>query len=181
MRFATKAIELGDITLRRFRPSDYFYIIKWIGKIEINHFFTNRGKPKSKKEALSIVLKSSVKYFVRKNFYCWAIIVDGKPNGIIRRIENKDKNDKKCFIHYFVNSDYWGRGICSTALSGVIACLKADGFDRIYASCDVENKASERVMQKAGMVKLKTYKNSYKYANGDVSDRVYYKYPQSIS
>lgn len=55
-------------------------------------------------------------------------------------------------IGYVLNREYWGRGIMTEAAD----LLMEFGFGklnlhRIYATCDTENKASERIMQKLGM------------------------------
>ncbi|UOQ44856.1 GNAT family N-acetyltransferase [Halobacillus salinarum] len=55
-------------------------------------------------------------------------------------------------LGYVLSKDYWGRGLITEAVRAVISF----GFDqldlvRIQARCFVDNKGSERVMNKAGM------------------------------
>lgn len=55
---------------------------------------------------------------------------------------------------YVLARPWWGRGLMSEALSEVVAwSLRQDGVWRIGAVCDVENLASARVMEKAGLAR----------------------------
>jgi len=53
---------------------------------------------------------------------------------------------------YVLNRGYWGKGYATEAAKALIhfgfSKLK---FHRIWATCDVQNKASARVLEKAGM------------------------------
>ncbi len=47
---------------------------------------------------------------------------------------------------------YWGRGYMTEAVKALIAwALKQKEIFRVWAVCDIDNKASARVMEKAGM------------------------------
>ncbi len=53
---------------------------------------------------------------------------------------------------YVLRRDHWGRGLMTEALSACIEVALADpGVWRAWAYCDVDNPASGRVMEKAGM------------------------------
>lgn len=54
-------------------------------------------------------------------------------------------------VGYVLHPDYWGRGIVTEALSAVIDFAFTHGLNRIEANHAVENPASGRVMEKAGM------------------------------
>ena len=54
-------------------------------------------------------------------------------------------------IGYALCPDVWGRGYATAALKLAIADLFAVGFDQVVAGAFVENPASLRVMEKAGM------------------------------
>jgi RimJ/RimL family protein N-acetyltransferase len=55
-------------------------------------------------------------------------------------------------IGYGLARAYWGQGIMSEALqAAVVWALDQPGIFRVQAICDVENAASARVMEKAGM------------------------------
>jgi RimJ/RimL family protein N-acetyltransferase len=53
---------------------------------------------------------------------------------------------------YVFNPQVWGRGYCTEAAAAMLAFgLGELGLHRIYATCDPENRASARVMEKIGM------------------------------
>jgi RimJ/RimL family protein N-acetyltransferase len=53
---------------------------------------------------------------------------------------------------YVFNPQYWGRGYCTEAAAAILTFgLGELGLHRIYATCDPENRASARVMEKIGM------------------------------
>lgn len=54
-------------------------------------------------------------------------------------------------VGYVLHPGYWGRGIVSEALRAVIEFAFDNGLNRVEAIHAVENPASGRVMQKAGM------------------------------
>jgi RimJ/RimL family protein N-acetyltransferase len=57
-------------------------------------------------------------------------------------------------LGYVLGRAYWGRGYMSEALRAVVgAMLARDGIHRVWAVCDVENVASARVLEKAGLAR----------------------------
>ncbi len=60
----------------------------------------------------------------------------------------------RCGAGYVLAKAHWGRGYTTEALQALIAWAFAQpGLYRVDATCDVENVASYRVMEKAGMVR----------------------------
>lgn len=60
----------------------------------------------------------------------------------------------KIEVGYALARPYWGKGYMTEALRAVIAwALKQPDIYRVQAFCDVENIASRRVMEKAGMTR----------------------------
>lgn len=58
----------------------------------------------------------------------------------------------RVMLGYVLARAYWGRGYMTEAVKGVIGPALADPLIwRVWAVCDVENVASARVMEKAGM------------------------------
>ncbi len=77
-------------------------------------------------------------------------------------------------IGYFLLPEFWGKGYASE-----IACTLVDtffarmGLHRICATCNAENKGSERVMQKAGMT-LEGVLRKARYKQGVWHDELRY-------
>jgi RimJ/RimL family protein N-acetyltransferase len=58
----------------------------------------------------------------------------------------------ECQLLYAFHPDYWGRDIATEAARAMIRYgIETCGFDEIIGSTDAPNKASQRVMEKAGM------------------------------
>jgi ribosomal-protein-alanine N-acetyltransferase len=76
---------------------------------------------------------------------------------------------------YFILPEYHGQGFMTEALGEVIRfAFTEDGVFRISTGCLIENRASERVMQKCGFIKEAVYK-SYTWHDGRIKDRVEYR------
>ncbi len=88
----------------------------------------------------------------RGNICAWSII-EIERDYLIGMIELRVK-DSIADVGYVVAKSEWGKGYATEALLAVIdAGLALPGVDRVAAVCDVENLASARVMEKAGMVR----------------------------
>ena len=76
---------------------------------------------------------------------------------------------------YFILPEYHGQGYMTEALNKVIRfAFEDDSVYRISTGCITENRASERVMQKCGLIKKAEYK-SYTWHDGRMKDRVEYR------
>ncbi len=68
------------------------------------------------------------------------------------RISISDERHREGFIGYILNRDFWGQGYATELAQALIAFgFEKLGLHRIYATCDIENKASAHVMEKIGM------------------------------
>jgi RimJ/RimL family protein N-acetyltransferase len=55
-------------------------------------------------------------------------------------------------LGYVLVARHWGKGLATEAVSALVnTAWKIPSLYRIWATCDVDNKASARVMEKAGM------------------------------
>lgn len=94
-----------------------------------------------------------VTYYNKINYYHWAI-VDVVSEEVIGSISVSNiKNRKKyCEVGYTVAKKRWNEGIATEVLKSVLEFLTGNvGFETVRAIHDVRNKASGRVMEKAGM------------------------------
>lgn len=82
---------------------------------------------------------------------------------------------KLVHVGYFMLSEHHGKGYMTEALREILRyAFEEDGVYRICTGCLAENKASERVMQKCGLIKEAEYK-SYVWHDGKMKDRVEYR------
>jgi len=112
----------------------------------------------------------------KKHFYSF-IVIDSTNNRIIGSIQLKsiDWNIPKAEVGYYIDSDYEGKGITSTAVSKVIAY----GFDelkmnKLFLRANSENKGSVRVAEKNGFRVEGVLRKDYKSTDGTLVDLVYY-------
>lgn len=78
-------------------------------------------------------------------------------------------------VGYFIRDAYWGQGYTAEAFKEVIRfAFQEDGVYRITCGCLKENSASERVMQKCGMIKEAEFKE-YQWHDGKLKDRLQYR------
>ena len=76
---------------------------------------------------------------------------------------------------YFTYPKYWGNGYTSEALRSVLEyAFTKDDVYRVTTGCLAENKGSERVMQKNGMIKEAEHKD-YEWHDGKMKDRLEYR------
>jgi [ribosomal protein S5]-alanine N-acetyltransferase len=81
----------------------------------------------------------------------FAIVVEGAAVGGIGLIFHGDIYHRSAELGYWLGEAYWGRGLATEAVSGVVEWGFAN-FDiaRIYAGVLAWNPASARVLEKAG-------------------------------
>jgi|SRR5581483_6489129 len=82
--------------------------------------------------------------------YCWAITITPEDHAIGMigcRVREYDAD-----FGYVLNRECWGRGYATEAAQAVVTWLKSlSGICRIWATCDTENLASVRVLEKVGL------------------------------
>ena len=88
--------------------------------------------------------------------YPWAIVLR-QENRLVGQIGLTRFQERagEAFLWYSLNRLYWGRGIMTEALAAVLEY----GFNQldlssIHASCHADNRASWRVMERAGLQRL---------------------------
>uniref|UniRef100_A0A803Q198 N-acetyltransferase domain-containing protein n=1 Tax=Cannabis sativa TaxID=3483 RepID=A0A803Q198_CANSA len=104
----------------------------------------------SKEEALTYIEKVAIPHPWRR-----AICLDDRCIGYVSA--KPESGDNKCRAHlsYAVGADYWGQGIVTTAVKMAITLVfnEFPGLVRLEALVEVENSASQRVLEKVGFLK----------------------------
>ncbi|TWT13241.1 GNAT family N-acetyltransferase [Planomicrobium sp. CPCC 101079] len=66
----------------------------------------------------------------------------------------RDQANQSGEIGYIINPAFWGQGIATEAASWLIGFgFNELGLHRIYATCNPQNAASQKVLEKSGVVK----------------------------
>ena len=96
--------------------------------------------------------------FILRCIRCWKdeaafpwVIVRKNDSALVGMIELRiDKSAAN--LGYVVAREHWGNGYATEATKTVVEwAMRQDSIYRIWATCDVENLASARVLEKAGM------------------------------
>jgi ribosomal-protein-alanine N-acetyltransferase len=103
----------------------------------------------------------------------WGVVLEGKVVCTCGFLE-WNRHSSRAEIGYALSSRYWGRGLMTEAVRGVIAFgFRTMNLNRIQGRCEIENIASVRVMEKAGM-KLEGVLREHEYSEGNYLDIAIY-------
>jgi ribosomal-protein-alanine N-acetyltransferase len=148
-------------TLRPYRPGDLESLVRHINDKEIVRYMLSVPHPYTEKHGKAWIrmtrniarrkIPTSIEY---------AIEIDGEVvgGGGIMNI-----HDHKAEIGYWLGRAYWGRGIMTGVVKEITKyCFNELGLRRIYARTMIPNKASIRVLEKAGFKYEATMRKSVK-------------------
>ncbi|WP_066688666.1 GNAT family N-acetyltransferase [Christensenella intestinihominis] len=103
-----------------------------------------------------------------------AIVADGRAAGSIGVFFGTDVYEKSAEIGYWLGEPFWGHGIMSEAVSRICRYVFAKyEIERIYAEPFARNRASRRVLEKAGFILEGVLRDSV-YKNGVLQDSCMY-------
>ncbi len=144
-------LETERLVLRKLTADDADDLREWLG-LDIVYRYWGRSASKGEKnpELLFIDPRPNVKRKPCHDFI-WGIVnkADGKVIGIID--VHDVENDRLGNVGYRINPEYWSCGICTEALRRVVDFIFIETtLDRLNADADVENIASNRVLEKSG-------------------------------
>ena len=122
--------------------------------------------------------------FVQSCIDAWAggvrfpwVITRASDGQLLGMFEARVDGGFKVSVGYVLAREHWGNGYVPEALQAVIDLFWADpAIFRIWAVCDVDNPASARVMEKAGMVREGVQKRSILHPNASNEPRDVYSY-----
>lgn len=104
----------------------------------------------------------------------FAILFKNDIVGSIGIFPQTDIYEKNAEIGYWLGEDYWGCGIMTEAIRQIVEYgFKTFDVTRIFARPFSSNKASQRILQKAGFMHEATIKNGV-YKNGEYYDSIVY-------
>lgn len=107
--------------------------------------------------------------------YCWAITLKDKdePIGCIDVVRMSEDNVPE--LGYVLGYDYWGKGIMTEAVKAVVAEFVKCGFNKIEACHNIDNPASGKVMEKAGMTYVRNSMGLKKFGSDELVEVKYYE------
>ena len=149
----TKTIETDRLILRQFTMEDAPAMFRnWANDDEVTKHLT--WPTHSDVEVTKMVLSDWTSHYAKPDFYNWAIVLKengGEPIGNISVVRINSNTDCAT-MGYCMSRAHWRKGVMPEALKAVVDFLFDEvGFNRIEAEHDVNNPASGRVMEKAGL------------------------------
>ncbi len=143
-------IHTERLTLRRPRLEDSHAVFEsWTQDPEVTRFLT--WEPHRQVSDTEAFLERCIRVWEAGTDYPYVItfIKQDAPVGMIEIHARGFQLE----IGYVLERSHWGKGFMTEALRKVIAFgLSQPDIFRIQSTCDVENIASARVMEKAGMI-----------------------------
>ncbi|MGV3589387.1 MAG: GNAT family N-acetyltransferase [Adhaeribacter sp.] len=104
----------------------------------------------------------------------FAIEVNGEAAGGIGIHPQTDIYRKNAELGYWLGEPFWGQGIITQAIGQIIAfAFQNLDIERIFARPFGSNKASQRVLEKAGFV-LEAHLTKTLFKNGNFEDELIY-------
>ena len=104
----------------------------------------------------------------------FAITLNGKPVGSIGLHMQADILRKNHEIGYWLAEEYWGKGIIPIAVKQIVEYGFASlDCTRIFARIFGNNRASQKVVEKAGFILEGTFEKTI-YKNGEFLDELIY-------
>ncbi|KAJ9682253.1 hypothetical protein PVL29_018234 [Vitis rotundifolia] len=162
-------MDSGRVTLRPFRVSDVDDFILWAGDDQVTRNIRMKTVT-SKEEALTFIKDVCIPHPWRRS-----ICIDDRSIGFVSVYRWSGNDICKADIAYAIAAKYWGQGITTKAVKMAVSEAFKDFPDlvRLQAFAAVENKASQRVLEKAGFTKEGLLRK-YTFLKGQLKDLVIY-------
>lgn len=163
------AVDPSRISLRPFKLTDVDDFLLWAGDDQVTQNL--RWKTcDSKEEALTFIRDVCIPHPWRRS-----ICIDDRSIGFVSVFPWSGDERCKADIGYAIGVKYWGQGIATNAVKMAVTQVFKDlpHLLRLQAFTDVENKASQRVLEKVGFQKEGLLRK-YAYIKGNLKDLVIY-------
>lgn len=149
----TVEIETERLLLRKFTESDISAAFKnWTSDEKVTEYL--RWPMHNSIDITRNILIEWIKFYEKKDFYQWAIILKKYGTEPIGTISIVDKNERLNMVHigYCIGSKWWNQGITTEAFLGIIPFLfEKVKVNRIESQHDPNNPSSGKVMIKCGL------------------------------
>lgn len=148
-------IKTDRLLLDRFKPDDWKEFFKIETSKEQHRYNFETYNPRTKEQIKNYITElSRQNYNDRKLPFLFAIrlIKNLKLIGFIGFKNGKLAEQKQVEVYYSVYKSFWNKGFGTEALKGMISFgFETIKLHKIFSGCDIDNFASKRIMEKAGM------------------------------
>ncbi|XP_040375292.1 uncharacterized N-acetyltransferase p20-like [Rosa chinensis] len=142
-------MDSSRISLRPFKLSDADDFLKWASDDRVTRYL-RWNTITSGEEALTYIEKVCIPHPRRQS-----ICLDDHCIGYVSVKPERGYDSCRAHVSYALSTDFWGKGIVTLALKMAISRVFKEFLFlvRIEALVEVENKGSQRVLEKVGFVK----------------------------
>ena len=160
------------LILRRYEPEDAEPLYRRLGSDPSMYKYSG-WNPYATLEMAQETVREFIRHYDDEHVYSWVIDVD---DFVVGTIGAYDYKDDRIEVGYSVVPAWQGRGIATEALKEVLKYLtENEGISCVTAWCADENTGSWRVLEKAGMQRVRTDKEGL--VVGDKTyDKLIYEY-----
>ena len=160
------------LILRRYEPEDAEPLYRRLGSDPSMYKYSG-WNPYATLEMAQETVREFIRHYDDEHVYSWVIDVDDVVVGTIGAYDYKDDRIE---VGYSVVPAWQGRGIATEALKEVLEYLtENEGISCVTAWCADENTGSWRVLEKAGMQRVRTDKEGL-VVGDKVYDKLIYEY-----
>jgi ribosomal-protein-alanine N-acetyltransferase len=161
--FDMPALQTERLVLRQFRQDDLGDVVGWMEPSSI---------PNTEYEAQQF-LNFCFRQYRERGIGPWGIELK-RIRRVVGNCGFPHINDHCGEINYYVASQYRSQGLASEAVKAILEFgFKDLALKRIQARCAIDNVASERVMQKAGMRFERVLRHSPSASRNHCNERLY--------
>ncbi|OMO96431.1 hypothetical protein COLO4_15252 [Corchorus olitorius] len=167
-------IDLSRITLRPFKLEDADDFLLFAGDDQVTRYLRWKTLT-SKEEALEHIKDVCINHPWRRS-----ICIDDRSIGFVSIFPFSGDDRCRANFGFGVAVKYWGHGIATKAVKMAVPQFFVDfpHVVRLEAFVDVDNKASQKVVEKAGFQKEGMLRK-YAYHKGRLTDFVVYSFLSS--
>lgn len=176
----TVPIQTERLFLRQFTEEDIPWMYRnWASSPAVTRCLVWAAH-RSQEETRAVV-QGWLRQYRHKDFYEWAIVEkeSGLLIGSIGLVRDPERH-ACCEVGYCLGESWWNCGYATEALRAVLNLAVRVGYRLVYAKHAIENPASGRVMQKAGMSLRIGEKLTVSTANGLFDCFVYEYRPEKL-
>lgn len=166
MEFDTRRLEI-----KKFIP-EYISLMyeTWGTNKEVGRYMPGFKTDWSIEEFTNYILKT-----YKDEYHTRAVIKEKKSNKIIGNISLYQEDSRSKSVNIWLVEDYWGKGLGTETLAGIVKFLKKDGLECIYATCDGRNIGAVRVLEKNNFECIDKIENYRTDIDGVVGDELLYE------
>lgn len=146
----TIPIHTARLTLRDFVASDFDAIHAYASDAAVTRFMFYGPRSTADTQAYLDLMLASQREVPR---LIWELgVVVSAENCLIGACDLTVENTNEADLGFVFGRDAWGRGYATEAAQALVrAAFEELGVTRVFATCDIANTASARVLEKAGL------------------------------